>query len=244
MRFSAAVLAVPLLASTVSAHGGVLWYKLASTWYKGFVPYNTPTGQSTIQREWDTYNPLQDPTQTVMRCNANGANSQLTASVAAGSSVSAYWNNPWPHSIGPVIVWMAKCPGACSSFDGSGAVWFKIDQKGLESGTLSGGHWAMADLIASNSSWTSTIPSTLPAGNYLLRHELLAIHTSNAPQWYPECAQITVTGGGSKAPSSTYLASIPGVYSMSDPSVDIDIYSNANAGVTTYKIPGPAVWTG
>jgi len=242
MKFSTAVLST-VLATTVSAHGGVLWYQLGSTWFKGFTPYNTPVGQSTIQREWDVYDPIQDPTLTTMRCNTNGAASQLTANVAAGSKVTGYWN-VWPHSIGPVLVWMAKCPGACSAFDGSGAVWFKINQGGLESGTLSTGHWAMADLQANNNSWATTIPSTLPAGNYLLRHELLAIHTSNAPQWYPECAQITVTGGGSQAPTSAFLASIPGVYSMSDPNVDIDIYSNANAAVTNYTIPGPAVWTG
>ena len=44
----------------------------------------------------------------------------------------------------------------------------------------------VGELVANNNSWTSTIPATLKPGNYLLRHELLAIHTSNAPQWYPE----------------------------------------------------------
>lgn len=74
----------------------------------------------------------------------------------------------------------------------------------------------------------------------MIRHELLAIHTSNQPQFYPECAQVTVTGGGSGSPSPT--VKFPGGYSASDPSINIDIYSNANANVTTYKIPGPAVW--
>ena len=94
-------------------------------------------------------------------------------------------SNPWPHTIGPLIVWMAKCSGSCSSFDGSGSVWFKIDQSGLLSGTLTGGLWGQGQMVNQNSSWTTTIPKTLPSGNYLLRHELLAIHTSNAPQWYP-----------------------------------------------------------
>ena len=61
---------------------------------------------------------------------------------------------------------------------------------------------------------------------------------------YPECAHLTVTGTGTAVPSSTYLAAIPGVYKMSDPEVNIDIYSNANQNVQTYTIPGPAVWSG
>ncbi|MCJ1327783.1 hypothetical protein MMC10_004458 [Thelotrema lepadinum] len=244
MKFSISAALAASLATTVSAHGGVLSYSFAGKTYNGFIPYNSAANQpATIQREWDSYNPIQDPTQTTMRCNANGANSQLTATVAAGSKVEAFWN-PWPHTIGPVVVWMAKCPGACSSFDGSGNVWFKIDQAGLESGTLTTGLWGQGQLINQNSTWTSTIPASLPAGQYLLRHELLAIHTSNAPQWYPECAQLTITGSGTKAPTSAYLAAIPGVYQMSNPEVDIDIYSNTNQGVTTYTIPGPAVWTG
>lgn len=107
-----------------------------------------------------------------------------------------------------------------------------------------------------------TIPSKLAPGNYLIRHELIAIHTSNQPQFYPECGQLVVTGSGTQTPSSSYLASIPGVYSMSDPEININIYSNENAQSTvsafvrycirkqkltyrqTYTIPGPAVWTG
>jgi len=232
------------LVSFTAAHGGVLWYQIAGTWYKGFTPYNSPSGQTTIQREWDTYNPIQDPTQDIMRCNTNGAVAAQAATVPAGSKITAYWNNPWPHNIGPITVYMANCGGDCASFDGSGNVWFKIDQAGLISGTLSKGTWGSGEMIAANSSWTSTIPSSLAPGNYLIRHEMLALHTSNAPQWYPECASLKVTGGGSSTPSGSSLAAIPGVYSMSDPEVNIDVYSSANADVTTYTIPGPAVWTG
>ena len=61
---------------------------------------------------------------------------------------------------------------------------------------------------------------------------------------YPECGTLTVTGGGTGVPSGSYLAAIPGVYSMSNPNVNINVYSNANQQVTNYTIPGPAVWTG
>jgi hypothetical protein len=182
---------------------------------ESFVPYNSPSGQVTIQREWDTYNPITDPTSSIMMCNTNGAISSQTATVAAGSTVIGYWNNPWPHNIGPVLVWMASCGGSCTSNSPAGNAWFKISQGGLISGTLENGLWASGQMIAANSSWTAKIPSSLKPGNYLLRHETIALHTSNQPQWYPECAQLVVTGSGSSTPSSSYLASIPGVYSMS-----------------------------
>lgn len=243
MKLSISVLVLGGL-SLVAGHGGVLEYKFGSSWYFGWKPYNPAAYQTpNIQREWDTYNPIQDPTVSYLPCNTAGTPGALTASVAAGTKVTAYWN-VWPHVIGPVIVWMAACPGSCNTTSPSGSAWFKIDQSGLLSGTLSKGVWGMANLVANNNSWTSTIPATLAPGNYLLRHELIAIHTSNAPQWYPECAQLVVTGSGTATPSASYLAAIPGVYSMSDPEINIDIYSNANADVTTYTIPGPAVWTG
>ncbi|KIJ61342.1 lytic polysaccharide monooxygenase [Hydnomerulius pinastri MD-312] len=243
MILSAAFVALASAITAVSAHGGVLSYKIGNTNYNGFVPYNTPTGQSSIQREWDSYNPITDPTNAQLSCNIDGANlgtGQLSATVAAGTSVTAYWNQ-WPHTIGPVMVYMANCEGSCTSANTASLNWFKIEQSGLISGDLPTGTWAMGQLVANNNSWTTSIPSQLAPGNYFIRHELLAIHTANQPQFYPECAQLIVTGSGTATPGSSYLVKLPGAYSMSDPNVDIDIYDMQ--GVTNYTIPGPAVWT-
>jgi len=38
----------------VAAHGGVLSYKIGSNYYNGWKPYNSPSGQATIQRPWAT----------------------------------------------------------------------------------------------------------------------------------------------------------------------------------------------
>ncbi|KAG9100440.1 hypothetical protein FS749_015307 [Ceratobasidium sp. UAMH 11750] len=51
-----------------------------------------------------------------------------------------------------------------------------------------------------------------------------------------ECAQIRVTGGGSKSPATV---SIPGAYKGSDPGITYNLYS----GQTTYTIPGPRPFT-
>lgn len=162
--------------------------------------------------------------------------------LTAGPTNFRIGNNPWPHTIGPMVVWMANCGGDCKSFSPSGNVWFKINQAGLISGNVATGLWGSGQMVQQNSSWTVTIPSTLKAGNYLIRHEMIALHTTSQPQWYPECAQLVVTGSGTATPSSSYLAAIPGVYAMSNPEVSINVY--AQPAATTYTIPGPAVWTG
>ena len=41
---------------------------------------------------------------------------------------------PWPHNIGPVMVYMANCNGACTSANPASLNWFKIDEAGLLSG--------------------------------------------------------------------------------------------------------------
>jgi hypothetical protein len=58
---------------------------------------------------------------------------------------------------------------------------FRIDQEGLVSGTQNAGKWA-GDTILDTLNWTTTIPASLAAGDYLIRHELIAVHQANNPQ--------------------------------------------------------------
>ena len=95
-----------------------------------------------------------------------------------------------------------NCEGDCTNADPASLNWFKIDQAGLLNGTVADGFWGDGQMIAQNSSWTSTIPAALPNGNYMIRHETLAIHTPNQPQFYMECAQLQITGGGNGNPAS------------------------------------------
>lgn len=153
--------------------------------YQGYSPqYGPPT----IQRQWPSYDPITSVTDSKMRCNG-GTSAPLAATIAAGSSITAVWGQ-WTHSQGPVTVYMYKCSGAHSSCDGSGSGWFKIDEKGLIAPPLSGTQWGN-DIVLKTLKWTSTIPSKLAAGNYLIRHEVLALHQAYSPQFYPECAQIS-----------------------------------------------------
>ncbi|TFK36720.1 cellulose-growth-specific protein [Crucibulum laeve] len=230
------------LVSQAVAHGGVTTYVIGGerTTYPGWQPYNTPTGQKSIGRPYSvslTY-------FSKISCNNNGQASagQLSATVAAGTAITAKWSQ-WTHAEGPVTVYMAKCSGSCSSNSSNSLKWFKIAETGLISGTLGKGSWGNGEIMKTLS-YTTNIPASLAAGEYLIRHELLALHQANTPQFYPECAQLIVTGGGGKTPSGSYLVSLPGAFSMSDPGVNVNIYAADAQTITTYKVPGPAVWNG
>jgi hypothetical protein len=183
--------------------------------YTGFSPSSSPPS---IQRQWPDYNPILSISAATMTCNG-GTSAALSATVAAGSNVTAKWSQ-WTHQQGPVTVWMYKCAGAFTACDGKSAGWFKIDQMGMTAPPLTGTSWGTA-LVMKNLAWTSTIPKTLVAGNYLIRHELLAIHQANTPQFYPECAQLVVTGSGTASPAASFLTAIPAYAAASSPSINV-----------------------
>ena len=79
--------------------------------------------------------------------------------------------------------------------------------------------------MKSPANYEYTIPSCLKPGYYLVRHEIIALHSAwqyPGAQFYPGCHQIQVTGGGSSVPSS--LVSFPGAYKGSDPGITYDAY--------------------
>ncbi|TLS22159.1 uncharacterized protein PpBr36_09963, partial [Pyricularia pennisetigena] len=184
------------------------------------------------------YDPIMNPADSKMRCNG-GRGADLVAPVAAGTNITAFWKQ-WTHAQGPVMVWAFKCSGAHSQCTGDGKGWFKIDQMGLWGSNLNSENWGTATVLKTGK-WSSKIPSNLKAGNYLIRHELLALHQANTPQFYPECANIEVTGSGTDLPPDNYMYSIPTYAPMSDPGVRVDIYQG---GLTSYSPPGGSVWPG
>ncbi|KAL2165789.1 hypothetical protein VTG60DRAFT_3832 [Thermothelomyces hinnuleus] len=237
---------IALLAGGAAAHGAVTSYNIAGKDYPGYSGF-APTGQDVIQWQWPDYNPVLSASDPKLRCNG-GTGAALYAEAAPGDTITATWAQ-WTHSQGPILVWMYKCPGDFSSCDGSGAGWFKIDEAGfhgdgttvfLDTETPSG--WDIAKLVGGNKSWSSKIPEGLAPGNYLVRHELIALHQANNPQFYPECAQIKVTGSGTAEPGASYKAAIPGYCQQSDPNISFNI--NDHSLPQEYKIPGPPVFKG
>lgn len=170
-------------------------------------------------------------------CHKVATPGQASAAVTAGNTVALEWT-PWPTSHkGPITDYLANCNGPCESVDKTTLKWFKIDQGGHISGS-NPGTWATDSLIANNNTWTVTIPRDLKSGNYVLRHEIIALHAAgqaNGAQDYPQCVNLVVTGTGSAAPAGV---AFPGLYTPTDKGILFDLYGTS----TSYPIPGPAVY--
>lgn len=172
-------------------------------------------------------------------CHRGSAPAALSAPVAPGGSVKMTWNT-WPDDHhGPVITYLAKCDGDCADVDKTTLEFFKIDAGGLISETAIPGTWASDKLIEDSFSRTMTIPSDIEAGNYVLRHEIIALHSAentDGAQNYPQCINLNVTGSGTASPSGTLGTAL---YKASDPGIFVDIWNT----LSTYDIPGPTLYT-
>ena len=134
------------------------------------------------------------------------------------------------------MTYLAACPsGDCRKEDPTSLNWFKIDHAGF----LGDGKWASDTFMKQNNTWTVTIPQKLKAGAYLLRHELVALHASdaaNGAQFYPMCVNLKVSGSGNGVPDKT--VKFPGAYKADDKGILLNIWWPP---VQTYDIPGPPI---
>lgn len=172
-----------------------------------------------VQRKWITNDPIFETNNHSLACNTPGTPARSYIPIEAGDNITAVYAY-WVHTVGPMIAWMAYCDNVandCTTFDASEAEWFKIGQQGLEEGTIEQGTWFQKSFSrwdGSPSLWSETVPKMLMSGNYLVRHEIISLHSANRPQFYPECAHLRVRGSGNKRPRKEYLVKIPGVWSM------------------------------
>ncbi|KAJ5444028.1 endoglucanase-4 precursor [Penicillium daleae] len=172
-------------------------------------------------------------------CHRGSAPAVLSAPVAPGGSVKLTWST-WPDDHhGPVITYMANCNGNCSDVDKTTLEFFKIDAGGLISDATVPGTWASDQLIEDSYSRTVTIPTDIEAGDYVLRHEIIALHGAedlDGAQNYPQCINLKVTGSGTATPSGTLGTAL---YKDTDPGIYVDIWNT----LSTYIIPGPTLYT-
>ncbi|KFY27307.1 hypothetical protein V493_03579 [Pseudogymnoascus sp. VKM F-4281 (FW-2241)] len=225
-----------LLASASAVHAH---YNFNALIYSG-------TTQATWQQvrkrsDSDSHGPVTDTSLLDIRCGkgASTAFAPGILSVAAGQTLSFVVDPSIQHP-GPSLAYLAKVPAGktAATWDGSGAVWFKVWEQGPTALNSNGGNWPSSGLTTLG----FTIPKATPSGDYIARIEHIGLHSAgqrNGAQFYLSCGQITVTGGGSGSPSP--LVSFPGAYSASDPGILIQIYWPVP---TSYTIPGPKVWTG
>ena len=172
-------------------------------------------------------------------CHKSATNAALNVPVAAGSKVTLDWRPfLWPH-IGTIITYLANCNGACTSVDKTKLQFFKIDAVGITS-PGSPPKWATDQFIAAGNRWTVTIPSSIAAGNYVMRHEIIALHgaqNANGAQNYPQCVNLQITGSGTAKPSGVVGTQL---YKASDPGIAFNPYTQVNS----YPIPGPTLIAG
>ncbi|KAK3292380.1 glycosyl hydrolase family 61-domain-containing protein [Chaetomium fimeti] len=204
--------------------------------------------------------PIHDVSDARMACGPVSTHSNRTIDARAGDRVGAWWgaviggeafpgdpDHPIPpgHK-GPISTYMAKVEDAVgvSLEEGEeGLRWFKIQESGLDVET---GRWAVDEMIAERGWVYVDLPKCLAPGEYLLRQEVLALHSAAewmGAQFYQSCAQLNVTGGGGYVPEET--VAIPGVYGQDDPGVLVQIYVDGvpDHGRKPYPVPGPRPMT-
>lgn len=100
--------------------------------------------------------------------------------------------------------------------------------------------WYVNSLFSPLFSALNEPPINIPTGHYVFRHEIIALHgatTANGAQNYPFCVNIDVTGSGTANPVGVAATSF---YKATDPGILFNPYVT----LSSYTMPGPALWTG
>lgn len=230
-------------ASLVAAHGHVSKVIVNGVEYQNYdpsvFPYlsNPPTviGWTADQKDNGFVSPDAFNSPDII-CHRSATPAGGHATVKAGDKLSLKWDPVWPDSHkGPVIDYLAACNGDCETVDKTSLKFFKIDGAGYNNGV-----WAADALVNNGNSWLVQIPADLKPGNYVLRHEIIALHGAgsvNGAQAYPQCFNLKVTGSGNNLPSG-----VPGtqLYTSTEAGIVFNIYQNE----FTYPVPGPTLIAG
>jgi hypothetical protein len=186
-------------------------------------------------------------------CHFDSKPGALHVNVTTGDSLKLRWNE-WPVSHkGPVLNYLAACEGSCAGANKEKLEWVKIEELGWLNSTGweelgLGGTWASDVLIADGFSWTVRIPDGLAEGEYVLRHEIIALHVAEAydgAQAYPQCMNIRVRRGAKEEESGKGVKIEGGVvgsqlYRPDEAGILVDIHRKIDG----YRIPGPKLWNG
>ncbi|KAJ6613157.1 glycoside hydrolase family 61 protein [Mycena sp. CBHHK59/15] len=197
--------------NVVRGHGYVQQITAGSAVYTGYLPYTDPY-----------YN---------IQCNGwsdggviGSTPAPIYGTVAAGTKMGLNWT-AWPDShAGPMITYMALAPSNITAWlPGTSPVWFKVAESGK---------------TAAGFIYSFTIPAKLKPGQYIIRHEIIALHAAYiypGAQFYPSCIQVQVTGSGTSFPPASSMP-LSGAYTATTPGIVYNMYT-----IQAYPIPGPTV---
>lgn len=244
-RIAASALAGAVLAS---AHGFVQNVVINGASYQGYevnnFPYqaNPPTviGWSSSATDLGFVAPDAFGDADII-CHRDSTNAQGIAEIAAGDSIFLQWNT-WPDSHkGPVIDYLAPCGDAgCGAVDKTTLEFFKISEAGLVDGSSAPGIYAADEIVDNGFGWMTKIPEDIAPGDYVLRHEIIALHSGNdvnGAQNYPQCFNLRITGSGTATPAGVVGTEL---YAADDEGIRFNIYTP----LEDYPIPGPALIAG
>jgi hypothetical protein len=94
--------------------------------------------------------------------------------------------------------------------------------------------WAPNVMIKNNLTWFVKIPTNIAPGNYVLRHEIIALHAAgqlNGAQNYPFCINLAISSTGSDNPPGIVAQKL---YKASDAGIQWDLFVKHDS----YPIPG------
>ncbi|KAH7106430.1 glycosyl hydrolase family 61-domain-containing protein [Auriculariales sp. MPI-PUGE-AT-0066] len=238
--------------SLVRSHGSVDYFEANGQSWGAPYPGAGSDWDSPV-RVISTLEPTTDMYGPAIKCGPGaGAPAKVVAEVTAGSDVLFGWRSgeeaiPWVHQLGPVMLFAYKCPGDakdCQPADDDKG-WALIDAAGFDE--RSGFQSWVQSRFNTREKVPAKIPAGLPSGDYLLRHEIVALHvaTSRGPEFYTSCTQVRVTGGASAnlslADAGAEVVSFPGGYTKDMPGLFANVFGEANKD--NYKFPGPALFT-
>ncbi|CUA71906.1 Endoglucanase-4 [Rhizoctonia solani] len=245
MLFRAAIATLAAVAG-VSAHGWIDRVTIGGRSYTGSYPFSNDNAPSPIRKTSTTY-PVPSANDPNMNCGIGAKAASQVAAANSGDRVTISWKyepgKNWVHTMGPIMTYLAQVPAGqtADKFNARNAKFFKIAQTGQKAGR--GSEWVQLD-IRNGQTYSVTLPNGLPAGDYIMRHELIALHYANktdGAQFFPNCVQLRV-GGGSNAPKaiSAQTVSFPGGYTANDKSL---LIPNIRTGNFVYTFPGPPLVT-
>ncbi|KAJ1299429.1 hypothetical protein OPQ81_004947 [Rhizoctonia solani] len=244
MLFSSVLSVLALTVSSVNAHGYIKTLVADGKTYKGPVAGGAKIASPI--RQISTTSPYKDVNGPGMTCGRDAKPASQIATVTAGSTIQMTWEDhpgdTWNHDLGPLMTYMTKVPDGqtADKFNPSNAQWFKVAQAGIGSN----GKWAQAALM-SGAAHSLTIPKNIPSGQYIMRHEIIALHLADkrgGVEFYGGCIQFNVKGGTGSANflNGVQTAKFPGGYSLDDKGIHVNVF---NKGFK-YTFPGPALFTG
>ncbi|KAF3901397.1 Endoglucanase-4 [Arthrobotrys entomopaga] len=203
--------------------------------YLGYDPFAGPQGGSIVQNwnigQVNTDYPIMPGDGDAVVCKQSPRPAGGTATAQAGSKITFRWSRWQGNHKGPIITYLADCGGDCKRANGARLSWFKIDEAGLL-----GRRWATDILMQQGYQWTIQLPQNIQAGEYLMRHEMIALMNAASPsgaQIYPQCMNLKITGGGNVKPKGVRLQPF---YAPGQRGIQINI-----RGINRYPIPGPPI---